>query len=43
MKELLIEGKYTTAKVFTVDDEKDAIDQHARAQIKMIWALFLNN
>jgi RNA-splicing ligase RtcB len=36
MKELLIEGKYATAKVFTVDNEKDAIDQHARAQIKMI-------
>ena len=36
MKELLIEGKYATAKVFTVDNEKDAIDQHAKAQIKMI-------
>lgn len=36
MKEIIIEGKYTTAKCFTVDNEANAIDTHARAQIKMI-------
>lgn len=36
MKEILIEGKYATAKVFTVDSDANAIDQYARAQIKMI-------
>lgn len=36
MKEMLIEGKYATAKVFTVDNEEHAIDPHAVAQIKMI-------
>ena len=36
MKEILIEGKYATAKVFTVDNEEHAIDPHAMAQIKMI-------
>lgn len=36
MKEILIEGKYATAKCFVVDNEANAIDTHARAQIKMI-------
>lgn len=36
MKEILIEGKYATAKVFTVDSDAHAIDQYAMAQIKMI-------
>ena len=36
MKEILIEGKYATAKVFAVDSDTDAIDQYAMAQIKMI-------
>ena len=36
MKEMLIEGKYAVAKVFTVDNEEHAIDPHAAAQIKMI-------
>ena len=36
MKEILIEGKYAAAKVFTVDNEEHAIDPHAMAQIKMI-------
>ena len=36
MKEMLIEGKYAVAKVFTVDNEEHAIDPHAVAQIKMI-------
>lgn len=36
MKEILIEGKYATAKCFVVDNETNAIDTHARAQIKMI-------
>lgn len=36
MKEMLIEGKYAVAKVFTVDNEEHAIDPHAMAQIKMI-------
>lgn len=36
MKEILIEGKYATAKVFSVDSDAHAIDQYAMAQIKMI-------
>ena len=36
MKEILIEGKYATAKVFAVDSDAHAIDQYAMAQIKMI-------
>ena len=36
MKEILIEGKYATAKVFAVDSDVHAIDQYAMAQIKMI-------
>lgn len=36
MKEIFIEGKYATAKCFAVDNEANAIDTHARAQIKMI-------
>ena len=36
MKEILIEGKYAAAKVFTVDSDAHAIDQYAMAQIKMI-------
>ena len=36
MKEMLIEGKYAVAKVFTVDNEEHAIDPHSVAQIKMI-------
>lgn len=36
MKEILIEGKYTTAKCFVVDNDANAIDTYARAQIKMI-------
>lgn len=36
MKEILIEGKYATAKCFVVDNEANAIDTHARVQIKMI-------
>lgn len=36
MKEILIEGKYATAKCFVVDNDANAIDTHARAQIKMI-------
>lgn len=36
MKEILIEGKYATAKVFAVDTDANAIDQYAQAQIKMI-------
>lgn len=36
MKEILIEGKYATAKVFAVDSYAHAIDQYAMAQIKMI-------
>lgn len=36
MKEILIEGKYATAKVFAVDSDAHAIDQYAMTQIKMI-------
>ncbi len=36
MKEILIKGKYATAKVFAVDSDAHAIDQYAMAQIKMI-------
>lgn len=36
MKEILIEGKYATAKVFAVDSDAHAIDQYAMVQIKMI-------
>lgn len=36
MKEILIEGKFNTAKCFCVDSDIYDIDQYARAQIKMI-------
>ena len=42
MKEILIEGKYATAKCFVVDNEANAIDTHARAQIKMICDDFIS-
>ena len=36
MKEILIEGKFNTAKCFCVNSDIYDIDQYARAQIKMI-------
>lgn len=31
-----IEGKFASAKIFTVDDSEDAIDAHALAQVRML-------
>lgn len=36
MKEIKIVGKYGEAKIFAVDDEKIAVDEYAKAQIKML-------
>ena len=33
---LEIEGKYASAKIFTVDDSEDAVDAHALAQVRML-------
>lgn len=36
MKEIKIVGKYGEAKIFAVNDEKIAVDEYAKAQIKML-------
>ena len=36
MKEIKIVGRYGEAKIFAVDDEKIAVDEYAKAQIKML-------
>ena len=36
MKEIKISGKYGEAKIFAVDDEKFAVDEYAKAQIKLL-------
>lgn len=36
MKEIKIVGKYGEAKIFAVDDEKIAVDEYAKAQIKLL-------